>query len=273
MDILISGSSTGIGRAAAIHMARLGHTVWAGVRTQKSFDDVTKLNVKGLQPVFLDVCDEKSIVACVSTIKKNSGMLHALVNNAGIAVGGPIEAVSLADWRRQFETNLFGQVRVTQECLPLLRESKGRIVNISSISGKVVSPFMGPYAASKFALEAVSDALRRELRAHGVKVSIVEPGPIATPIWEKAKNDGIPRIDAYGPQIKHVYGPMMAKFKERLEDVIRRADPAHLTTKAIEHALTSTRPRIRYPVGRGIKAGIALASALPDSWMDKLVVR
>ncbi|NJM09918.1 MAG: SDR family oxidoreductase [Bdellovibrionaceae bacterium] len=187
MEILLSGASTGIGRAAAIQLARKSHSVWAGVRSQKAFDDVIKANVKGLQPVFLDVCDEKSIVECVSQIKKKAGVLHGLVNNAGIAVGGPVEAVKLEDWRRQFETNVFGQVRVIQECLPLLRESKGRIVNVSSIAGKISSPFLAPYSASKFALEAISDSLRRELQRHGVKVVVVEPGPIATPFGRSQK--------------------------------------------------------------------------------------
>ncbi len=190
MDILISGSSTGIGKATAIQLARKGHVVWAGVRAQKSFDALTKANVQGLKPIFLDVCDEKSIEEAVARITKESGLLHGLVNNAGIAIGGPVEAVNLSDWRRQFETNVFGQILVTQKCLPLLRQCKGRIVNVSSVSGKIASPFLAPYAGSKHALEAISDSLRRELRPHGVKVSIVEPGPIATPIWEKSQTEG-----------------------------------------------------------------------------------
>lgn len=273
MDILISGASTGIGRAASIHMARLGHTVWAGVRSKKSFDDLTRLNVQGLNPVILDVCDEDSIVACVSKIKKTSGMLHALVNNAGIAVGGPVEAVSMEDWRRQFETNVFGQIRVTQECLPLLRESKGRIVNISSISGKVASPFMGPYTASKHALEAVSDSLRRELHTLGVKVIIVEPGAIATPIWEKSKSEARPKMEAMPAQLREVYGPIMNKFLLNLDKVIAKASPVNMVTRAIEHALLSSVPKSRYPVGPGIRAAIFLSGTLPDTWVDKLISR
>jgi len=273
MEILISGASTGIGRAAAIHLARKGHSVWAGVRSQKAFDELTKANVQGLQPVFLDVCDEKSIVDCVSLIKKKAGILHALVNNAGIAVGGPIEGVKLEDWRRQFETNVFGQVRVIQECLPLLRESKGRIVNISSIAGKISSPFLGPYSASKFALEAVSDSLRRELRKHGVKVSVVEPGPIATPFWEKSKTEGLQKIDQYGPMLKEVYGSSLLKFKQRVEFSEKTASPVAVVVKAIEHALTAKSPKTRYPVGRGIKAATMLFNSLPDSWADHLMTR
>ncbi len=273
MEILISGASTGIGRASSVHMARKGHTVYAGVRSQKSFDSITKLNVNGLQPVFLDVCDEKSIVACVGVIKKKSGMLHALVNNAGIAVGGPVEGVKLEDWRRQFDTNVFGQIRLMQECLPSLRESRGRIVNISSIAGKIANPFMGPYSASKFALEAISDSLRRELRPHGVKVILVEPGAIATPIWEKARDENMLKPNAFPEPIMEAYGPMMEKFKKRIEQVIGQAAPVALVTAAIDEALTAKNPRSRYPVGRGIGVAINLAGALPDSWMDKILRR
>lgn len=271
MDILISGASTGIGKASAIQLARKGHTVWAGVRSQKSFDDLVKANVQGLQPVFLDVCDEKSIVNCVSTIKKQSGILHALVNNAGIAVGGPIEGVSLDDWRLQFETNVFGQIRLIQECLPLLRESKGRIVNVSSIAGKISSPFMGPYSASKFALEAVSDSLRRELYTQGVKVSVVEPGPISTPIWEKSKTIGLEKIEAYGPALKKVYGPAMEKFKRQIDLAVKNASPVAVVVKAVEHALTARSPKTRYLVGRGTKTTAVLFGNLPDSWLDRLM--
>jgi NAD(P)-dependent dehydrogenase (short-subunit alcohol dehydrogenase family) len=245
--------------------------VWAGVRSQKSFDDIHKANVQGLRPVFLDVCDDKSVSEALSQIKKTSGMLHGLVNNAGIAVGGPVEGVKLEDWRRQFETNVFGQIRVIQECLPLIRQSKGRIVNLSSIAGKVASPFMGPYCSSKFALEAVSDALRRELRPHGVKVCIVEPGPIDTPIWEKSQTEGLKKVDEYGPVLKEAYGASMQDFKKQIEKAVKRAAPVSVVVKAIEHALTARSPKIRYPVGKGIPAAVMIAGTLPDAWMDKLL--
>lgn len=271
MEILISGASTGIGRAAAVHMARKGHSVWAGVRSEKSFEDVRKMNVQGLRPVYLDVTDEKSISACVSEIKKSSGILHGLVNNAGIVVGGPVEAVSMDDWRYQFEVNVFGQIRVLQHTLPLLRESKGRIVNISSIAGKISSPFMGPYCASKFALEGVSDSLRREVRRHGVQVSIVEPGPIDTPIWEKSISKGLERKKKYPPEIQEAYGALIDRFNERVNQAAARSSPVAVVVQAIEHALTARQPRIRYPVGRGIKLATIISRALPDSVLDFVV--
>jgi NAD(P)-dependent dehydrogenase (short-subunit alcohol dehydrogenase family) len=269
MDILISGASTGIGKACAIHLARLGHDVWAGVRADKDFEAVEKWNVRGLRPVRLDVTDAGSLSACVHRIAKESGTLHGLVNNAGIAIGGPVEGVSPDDWRRQFDINFFGAVHLTQICLPLLRESKGRIVNMSSISGRVAQPFMAPYAASKFALEAVSDSLRRELRRHGVKVSIVEPGAIATPIWEKAITEGLDKRARYPEAVLDAYGPALEKFSRRLDEVVRRADPAAVVVQAVEHALTARRPRARYPVGRGIRASALLSRLLPDAWLDR----
>lgn len=270
MEILISGASTGIGKACAVHMARLGHTVFAGVRTQKDFDGLTKANVKGLTPVFLDVTDGASIRECVSAIIKQAGTLHALVNNAGVAMGGPVEAVSMEDWRKQFDINFFGAIELTQACLPLLRESKGRIVNMSSISGRIAFPFMGPYASSKFALEAASDSLRRELLRHGVKVMVIEPGAIATPIWEKSKSESLGKTAKYPQAILDVYGASLNKFSQLIDDTTAKAAPVSMVTAAVEHALTARRPRTRYPVGKGIKTSAVLSRLLPDRLMDKV---
>jgi NAD(P)-dependent dehydrogenase (short-subunit alcohol dehydrogenase family) len=271
VEILISGASTGIGRASAVHMARLGHSVWAGVRSQKSFDDLIKLNVQGLKPVFLDVCDEKSITSCISHITKHAGLLHGLLNNAGIAIGGPIEGVTIEEWRQQFEVNVFGQIRVTQVCLPLLRQSKGRIVNTSSIAGRLASPFMGPYSASKFAFEAISDSLRREVRKQGIYVSLVEPGPINTPIWEKSLTNAKKSLSQYPKEIQEIYGRSLLKFQERVATAEKRSSPISVVVKAVEHALTARRPRTRYPVGRGIKLLALMANTMPDSVLDQLM--
>lgn len=271
MNILISGASTGIGRASAVHMARLGHQVWAGVRSTRSAEEIVKLNVQGLRPVPLDVCDESSIVEGLRQVRKDGGMLHGLVNNAGVAIGGPVEAVRLEDWRAQFDANVFGVVRVTQEAMPLLRESKGRIVNMSSISGRLASPFLGPYAASKFALEGLSDSLRREVARQGVKVALVEPGPIATPIWEKSRAAGLARAAKYSPEMMDVYGPWLERFERGLERNVRVASPVAVVVKAVEHALLARRPKTRYPVGRGISLAAVLASALPDRFLDRML--
>lgn len=270
MDILISGASTGIGRASALHMARLGHTVWAGVRSQKDFDSLTKLKVDGIKPVFLDVTDEDSVNKCVSQIKKEGGSLNGLVNNAGVAIGGPVEGLALAEWQRQFDINFFGVIRLTKACLPMLRESKGRIVNMSSLSGRISFPFMGPYGASKFALEGLSDSLRREVQPFGVKVALIEPGAIATPIWEKAKDEGLGAPSKYSKEVVEAYGPAMKRFTKKVQQMAAKAAPVSVVTKAVEHALLSRGPSTRYPVGRGTKATTLLLNVIPDQLMDRV---
>ena len=271
MDILISGASTGIGRACSVHLAAKGAIVWAGVRTQKSFDDILRLNVKGLKPVFLDVTDSKSIAACVSEVKKKSGTLFGLVNNAGVVIGGPVEGVSMESWRRQFDVNFFGQIELTQACLPLIRESKGRILNMSSISGRIASPFLGPYSASKFALEAFSDSLRREVRKYGVRVSIIEPGPIKTPIWEKSVSEGASQKADLSADLLSLYGDSLDRFMEEMAKFTTTAAPVSLVVKAVEHALSSHSPKNRYPVGYGISLVAAISNVVPSDLMDRLI--
>lgn len=271
MNILISGASTGIGRACAIDLARKGHRVWAGVRSPKSFDDLAKIKIANLEPVFLDVTEDASVEKALRELQKKDGVLHALVNNAGIAVGGPIEALPMEEWRRQFETNFFGVIRLTKACLPLIRETKGRIVNVSSISGRVASPFLSPYSTSKFALESFSDSLRREMRPLGVKVSVIEPGAINTPIWAKSRGENEINDKDLDPSLALVYGNQLVKFKERIDGVARDAEPVALVINALDHALTSDKPKTRYPVGRGIALSSRLAGILPDPLMDKLL--
>ena len=177
---LVTGASTGIGRACALHLAGRGFDVLAGVRNPADAPE-------GLEPLRLDVTSEADVAAAAERVGDE---LHALVNNAGIAISGPVEVVPMDEWRRQLEVNLLGQIAVTRALLPAIVRARGRIVNMSSISGRVANPLFGPYAASKFGLEAVTDALRREVAAHGVRVVGVEPGVIATPIWAKGTADG-----------------------------------------------------------------------------------
>jgi short-subunit dehydrogenase len=271
MSILISGASTGIGRACATHLAGRGHAVWAGVRSQSSFDQLTRLNIKGLWPIFLDVTDSSSIASAFSMIKKKSGTIHGLINNAGIALYGPVEGLPMEDWRRQFDINFFGAIELTKTCLPLIRESKGRVINMSSIAGRIASPFLGPYACSKFALEAFSDSLRREVRKYGVKVSIVEPGPIQTPIWEKSQGEIQERSDGLSAEVMEVYGTSMDRFYKAMKQAADTAVPVEVVVKAVEHALTARSPQTRYPVGRGVGFMARVSNVLPDSWMDQML--
>src|SRR5262245_29141737 len=179
--VIVTGASTGIGEATALHLRELGYDVRAGVRKDEDFE---RLGGLGLTPLHLDVIDAGSIAAARSEV--GDGPLAGLVNNAGVAVAGPLEFIPIDRLREQLEVNLIGQIAVTQAFLSGLRAGRGRIVNVSSIGGRVALPFLGPYAASKFGLEGVSDSLRRELRPQGVEVILVEPGGVKTPIWKKS---------------------------------------------------------------------------------------
>jgi NAD(P)-dependent dehydrogenase (short-subunit alcohol dehydrogenase family) len=271
MEILISGASSGIGRATAVHLARLGHQVWGGVRSEQAFADLRKINVRGLRPIYLDVTAAASIEAAVHRLTKEAGLLSALINNAGIAVGGPIEALSLDDWHRQFEVNLFGVVGLTNACLPLLRQSKGRIVNMSSVAGLMVPPLLGAYSASKFALEAYSDSLRRELRGFGIKVAVIEPGAIRTAIWQKSIAEGVKLKEQMPLEIGTNYGPMMERVFARYQKAQESSDSVQLVVDAVVHALSSMHPKTRYLLGHRAKWTQRIAGVLPDSWLDHLL--
>jgi NAD(P)-dependent dehydrogenase (short-subunit alcohol dehydrogenase family) len=272
--VIITGASSGIGKAAALRLAEIGYDVLAGVRRTKDADDWK--NVPRVTPLLIDVAKEQSIVdACkeVSHIIGKAQEVH-LVNNAGIAVAGPVEGVSLSRWREQFEVNVFGLVRVTQEFLPHIRRTKGRVVNISSVSGLATSPYLGPYSASKFAVEAISDALRREMRQFGVKVVVVEPGPIATPIWEKnlAKKDML--VADLSKEMQEVYGQQLAKFQKGVELSAKSAAPVNKVSDVIEKAISAKSPRIRYVVGtKGLSTQMAVFGIAPDFVVDYLVAK
>lgn len=270
MNILISGASTGIGLASALHLARRGATVYAGVRDAGAFARLETLGVADqLRPIYLDVTDADSVTAAIDRVRQDAGTLDALVNNAGIAIGGPVEVVDVVDWRRQFEVNVFGMVNLTRSALPMLRASRGRVVNISSISGRMAFPFLAPYAASKYAVEAFSDSLRRELRAQGVRVALIEPGAIATPLWEKSVAEGVNRVASLAPPLDEVYGPSIARFNRVLDRTIRQAAPVDLVVRAVDHALNARSPRRRYLVGRGIGVMAWLHDRLPAWAIDR----
>lgn len=271
---LITGASSGIGYAAALHLSARGFHVLAGVRSERH--ELAWKNIPGATPLRIDVTQEESVTRAsreAASLLESAVEVH-LVNNAGIAVAGPIEGVPLARWREQFEVNVFGLVRVTQAFLPHVRRTKGRVVNISSISGLATSPYLGLYSSSKFAVEAISDALRRELRSTGVKVIVVEPGPIATPIWEKglAKKDF---LFAELPDHLHaLYSAPLAKFQAGVEEAAKSAAPVAKVSAVIEKALSAPRPRTRYVVGAaGLSAQMAIFGMLPDHAVDFIVSR
>jgi len=273
--LLVTGASKGIGEACALHFARQGHTVFAGYRQPADGERLRREGGENLIPLRLDVGrdeDIRQMAAHIGEIVGDAG-LYGLVNNAGVAVPGPVEFLPMAEIRRQFEVNLFGQIAVTQACMPLLRKAKGRVVNMSSVSGKFVYPFFGPYAMSKHALEAFSDALRRELLPWGMHVASIEPGSIQTPIWENtvARSD---RSFEDFPQAAHeYYGKTFAKVKAGSLDSGRNGLAAGAVVRVVEKALFSPRPKARYIVGKNARRVIQLQRILPDGFFDWVVER
>lgn len=271
--VVITGASTGIGAACARHLDGLGLTVLAGVRRREDGDALKSGSSARLQPLLLDVTDAVSIEQARQTVTGLVGPrgLAGLVNNAGIAVAGPLETVPIADLRRQFEVNVIGQVAVTQAFLPLLRQGRGRIVNMGSIAGRAAMPVMGPYSASKFALEALTDALRLEVQQWGIQVSIVEPGAIATPIWTKSGSKAEELETATSVAMKALYAGVIAGVRARVAEAAARAIPPDAVAHAVEHALTAASPRTRYLVGRDAKVRALMVKLLPDRLSDRLM--
>jgi NAD(P)-dependent dehydrogenase (short-subunit alcohol dehydrogenase family) len=270
--VVVTGTSTGIGEACALHLDRLGFRVFAGVRNTADGQGLKAKASGRLIPIQLDITDAATIASALDRVATalDQGGLAGLVNNAGIAVAGPLEFLPIGEIRKQLEVNVLGQIAVTQAFLSLLRKGRGRVVNIGSISGRSALPFLGPYAASKFAMEALTDSLRLELRPWNIRVSIVEPGTIATPIWRKslAAADEIARD--LPERARQLYGPAIASM--RRISAARTPIPAQAVAEAVEHALTAKRPRTRYVVGRDARLRKML-ELLPDRTRDWLISR
>jgi NAD(P)-dependent dehydrogenase (short-subunit alcohol dehydrogenase family) len=265
---VISGASSGIGEACALHLDRLGWQVFAGVRREEDGEALKEKASERLTSLLLDVTDLASIGAACQAVAERVGVqgLDGLVNNAGIALGGPLEFVPIDEQRRQLEVSYLGMVAVTQAFLPLLRAAGGRIVNMSSISGRIALPFIGPYAASKFAMEAASDAWRVELRPWDISVSLVEPGNVETPIWDKGRAYLDDLVGSATPEAAELYDPVVA-LRERLG---ANSMPVEVVSRAVEHALTARRPKARYLLGREARI-TALLRFLPVRLRDWLI--
>jgi NAD(P)-dependent dehydrogenase (short-subunit alcohol dehydrogenase family) len=258
---LVTGASSGIGAACAVQLAGAGWRVFAGVRRAGDAP-------AGTEELLLDVTDEDQVRAAAERI----GELHGLVNNAGIAIAIPLEFIPLAELRRQFEVNVVGQVAVTQAFLPHLRRSRGRVVFIGSIAGQSALPFLGSYAASKHALEAVADTLRVELRPFGVHVALVQPGTIKTPIWTKSAAVADELANGAGAELAGLYGERIAAFREVAAKRGAKGASAEEVARVVEAALTVERPRTRKLVGLDakVRAGI---ERLPDRLRDRVYER
>lgn len=277
---LITGASTGIGRATALRLAASGWTVFAGVRDPAAGESLSAEAAGGqVIPLALDVTDAGQIEQARARVREATsgaggspaGRLDALVNNAGIGVGGPLELLSPEDLRMQFEVNVFGQVAVTRALLPALRAARGRIVLLSSIGGRVAVPYNGPYAASKHAIEALGDALRGELYSSNIDVCMVEPGSVKTPIWGKAQ-DTAKGLEV-PPELQEQYGRVPAAFAKVLADTERRGVSPEQVAATIERALTARRPRARYLVGRDARGMVLARALLPTAAFDRVLRR
>ncbi|MDQ6847388.1 MAG: SDR family NAD(P)-dependent oxidoreductase [Candidatus Dormibacteraeota bacterium] len=273
--VVVSGASTGIGRATALHLDSLGLRVFAGVRRDEDAESLRRDGSNRLTPIRLDVTDAEQVAAAARQLSEavQDSRLAGIVNNAGIAVAGPVEFVPLDLWRTQLEINVLGVVSMVQAFTPLLRESRGRIVTVGSLGGRLAQPMAAPYCASKHALEAISDALRLELRPWGISVSLIQPGAVKTPIWDKGLRAGSELLRNAPPELRTLYGAAVdIATKITIHENETGVEPNEVA-RAVEHALLSSRPRTRYPVGRQAKLLIPLSRLLPDRLKDELLLR
>lgn len=267
-NVLITGASRGIGRAAAVRMAAAGWDVFAGVRSAKDGDELLAAAPGRITAVELDVTSADDIAALDAKLPER---LDGVVNNAGIAVGGALEALPIEELRHQLEVNVVGQIAVTQAVLPRLRNSHGRIVFISSISGMLASPMLGAYAASKFAIEALGDALRVELRPWGIPVVLVEPGQIDTDIWRNAPDTLDSTVEVMSAEHRALYAGHIEGMRKAIPRAQKMAVPVDKVARVVEKALTANRPKARYTAGRGAGASKVMARFAPSPVLDRVL--
>lgn len=273
--VVITGASTGIGEACALRLDRHGWRVFAGVRKEADGERLKQQASDRLAPITIDVTDQATIKSAADVVAGELGEvgLAGLVNNAGITVPGPIEFLPIEELRRQLEVNTIGQIAVTQAFLALIRKGHGRIVNMGSIGGRMATPFIGAYCASKFAMEALTDSLRQELRPWNIGVSIVEPGSIATPIWEKGRAAADELEDQLPQAARELYGDAIDAMRRAVDKRAAAGIPPGEVAKAVEHALTAKRPKTRYLVGMDARLPAVLAKVVPDRTRDGLIAR
>jgi len=271
--VIITGASTGIGEACALRLDKAGWRVFAGVRKEADGARLKQEASDRLTPITLDVTDQAQIDAAAKTVADAVGAagIQGVVNNAGVSVPGPLEALPIDELRRQLEVNVTGQIAVTQAFLPLIRQGHGRIVNIGSISGKLSTPLLGPYCASKFAMEALTDALRQELRPWGIDVAVVEPGNINTPIWQKGQAYGDEMEKRLPQEALDLYRPAINALREAAHKFEGAGIPPDRVARSVEHALTARRPRTRYVVAFDATVQRLIAAVVPDRLRDRLV--
>jgi NAD(P)-dependent dehydrogenase (short-subunit alcohol dehydrogenase family) len=265
-SVLVTGAGRGIGEAIARRLAGAGWTVFAGVRDDSSGERLAAQDSR-ITPVLLDVTNETHIAAVADRLP---GRLDALVNNAGIGVLGPVEAVSIPDFRRQFEVNLFGQIAVTQAVLPRIRAASGRIVFISSTGGRAPVLMEGAYCASKFALEGLADVLRGELRPWRIGVSVVEPGPTDTGPWREIQSMIAAMEERMSTTHRELYAQHISGMLRLVTTLQSRTAPPDVVARVVERALTTRRPRARYAAGAQAQAMVAMNAILPTRLNDAI---
>jgi NAD(P)-dependent dehydrogenase (short-subunit alcohol dehydrogenase family) len=269
-SVVVTGASRGIGKAIVEHLAARGWDVVAGVRTQQDAETVTKLDPQRISSVILDITSAEDIAALKDSLPAR---LDAVVNNAGIAVGGAMETLTPDEWRKQLEINVIGQLAVTQAVLPKLRKSRGRVLFISSVNGRISMPLIGAYAASKFALEAAADALRMELSPWQIPVVVIQPAQTDTDMWRTA-DSMVEELEAgLTPVHRELYARHIAGMKKMIPTSQRIAVPTAKVCAVVEEALTARRPRARYIVGFGPKVQVALMSTMPTKVRDRVLRR
>jgi NAD(P)-dependent dehydrogenase (short-subunit alcohol dehydrogenase family) len=266
--VVITGASTGIGAATARELARRGFHVLAGVRRDQDADAIVG---PGIEPLILDITDPEHIKTLGTRVGRDPRAVRALVNNAGIQANVPIEAFAIDQWRRLFEVNLFGHIAVTQALLPALFRSRGRVINISSVGGKVAMAAYGPYAATKFAFEAVSDSLRRELVASKVEVVVVEPGAVRTEMLGRAIATADELVSAMTSDQARRYDGLVHAVNAQAVSSTKSGLPAEAAATVIAKAVTARRPRTRYPVGRDAVLITRMVRFLPDRTLDRVI--
>jgi NAD(P)-dependent dehydrogenase (short-subunit alcohol dehydrogenase family) len=267
--VLVTGASSGIGAAVVSALSDRGFVVYAGVR---SSEDATRLKASGVlvRPLLFDVTDAAAIAAAADVVCEANIPLVGLVNNAGIALGGPLETLPIDELRRQFDVNCFGALAVTQAFLPLLRRQRSRIVIVGSISGRFSVPYIAPYSASKFALRAFADALRIELRPSGIDVCLIEPGSVATPIWGKGRSMRKIMLARLNDSSPKYYRTAIESLMRASESEERGGMPVERVAGAVIRALTERIPRARRIIGAPARLG-ALLALLPPELHDRFL--
>jgi NAD(P)-dependent dehydrogenase (short-subunit alcohol dehydrogenase family) len=271
--VLVTGSSSGIGRATVRRLDQAGWKVFAGVRKEEDAAKLREESSARLEPLLLDVTDPEAIGAAAERVRAEPGGLDGLVDNAGNAVAGPLEALPIEDFRRQVELNLIAQVAVTQAMLPAIRTARGRVILISSMGGRVALPLTGAYHAAKFGLEAVGDSLRQELAPWGIKVVLIEPGSIDTPIWETGQKDADDLLERAPKGMSELYGATIERYRKVVQDTAERGIPPEKVAAKIEHALEARRPRSRYLIGIDAQVMARLKPIVPTPVFDWLIAR